>query len=266
MIITGSARRVRPGNGGGGGHDVLPVDGLAEMFELAPNFMTMLSGPEHRFVQANPAYLRLVGREAVVGRTVREVLPEIADQGFLAILDRVYETGEPFTATEMPVRLEVGGNVIERYVSFVYQPVHSADGAVCGIAIHGMDVTDHVRARRAVEEREAYYESLLAHSEDKMNVTAPDGTILYESASVERLLGRAPSELIGSNVFDLIHPDDAAAVLDRMKRVMAEPGRAVLMAMRLRHRDGTWKDFETPGHARVTDGGIEIVSNSRDVT
>ncbi|MBR9989328.1 MAG: PAS domain-containing protein, partial [Gemmatimonadetes bacterium] len=194
--------------------DGVPVTGLAEMFELAPNFMTMLSGPEHRFVQANPAYLRLVSREAVVGRTVREVLPELVDQGIMVILDRVYETGEPFTATELPVLIHVDGRVKEHFISFVYQPVHSAAGAVCGIAVHGMDVTDHVRARRAIEKREAYYESLLAHSDDKMNVMAPDGTILYESASVERLLGWIGSELIGTSAFDLIHPEDAPAVRD----------------------------------------------------
>ena len=265
-MSTRSAVFVERCDGGIDGDDAFPVAGLAEMFELAPNFMAMLSGPQHCFVQANPAYLRLVGREAVVGKTVGEVLPEIADQGFLAILDRVYETDEPFTATEMPIQLDIGGKLTERYVSFVYQPVHSAEGAVCGIAAHGMDVTDHVRARSAIEEREAYYESLLAHSDDKMNVTAPDGTILYESASVERLLGWTSAELIGTNAFDLIHPDDAAAVQEQMNRLIAQPGHAVLMDVRLRHRDGRWKDFETIGHVRVTKRGPEIVSNSRDVS
>jgi hypothetical protein len=37
----------------------------------------------------------LIGREHVIGKTVREVLPEIAEQGFVDVLDRVYASAEP---------------------------------------------------------------------------------------------------------------------------------------------------------------------------
>ncbi|WP_235031148.1 PAS domain-containing protein, partial [Geminicoccus flavidas] len=68
---------------------------LREMFEQAPSFMALLRGPDHVFELANAAYLRLVNRP-VVGRTVREVLPEVGSQGYFELLDRVFATGEPF--------------------------------------------------------------------------------------------------------------------------------------------------------------------------
>ena len=62
---------------------------LQEMFEQAPGLMAMLRGPEHVFEMANPAYLRVVGERDVIGKPVREALPEVERQGFIDILDRV---------------------------------------------------------------------------------------------------------------------------------------------------------------------------------
>src|SRR5690606_34081517 len=56
---------------------------LARMFDQAPAFMAMRRGPEHRFEFANAAYLRLVGRDDLVGRTVAEALPEVVRQGWM---------------------------------------------------------------------------------------------------------------------------------------------------------------------------------------
>mgnify|MGYP003401679112 CR=1 FL=1 len=61
---------------------------------LAPAFMALLGGPEHRFEIVNPLYLQLIGERELVGRTVAQALPETVEQGFVALLDRVYVTGE----------------------------------------------------------------------------------------------------------------------------------------------------------------------------
>ena len=61
---------------------------LAGVFELAPSFMAVLRGPDPVFELANPAYSQLIGHRAVLGRPVREVLPEFAGQGIFELLDR----------------------------------------------------------------------------------------------------------------------------------------------------------------------------------
>src|ERR1700733_1882895 len=63
---------------------------LREMFAQSPSFSALLQGFEHRFVQVNPAYQRLIGHRSVVGLTVREAIPEVEKQGFLALLDGVF--------------------------------------------------------------------------------------------------------------------------------------------------------------------------------
>ena len=81
---------------------------LKRMFEQAPGFIAMASGPEHRFTMVNEAYRALVGGRDVVGKTVAEALPEVVEQGFVTLLDRVYASGEPYVGRRELVNLQYG--------------------------------------------------------------------------------------------------------------------------------------------------------------
>ena len=120
-------------------------DQLSEMFEQAPGFIAMLEGPEHRFSLANASYRRLIGDRETLGRTVAEVLPEAAAQGFVGMLDRVYGTGETIRLDAAPVTLGHGAEAEQHFLDFIYQPVRAADGTVTGIFVEGQDVTARVR-------------------------------------------------------------------------------------------------------------------------
>jgi PAS domain S-box-containing protein len=127
---------------------------LRTIFEVAPAFIATVRGPDHVFEMANPPYLQLVGHRDVVGKPVREALPEIVEQGFIDLLDTVYSTGKRFIGEEASILLqrEPDGEPEERILNFVYEPLRDVDGSVSGILAHGVDVTDLVRAREAVEE------------------------------------------------------------------------------------------------------------------
>lgn len=129
------------------------------MFAHAPGFMALLTGPEHRFELTNPNYQKVIGHREVVGRTVAEVLPDAVAQGYLDLLDQVYRTGEPHQAesARYAVQAEPGGEVVERYLDFVYQPLKDAQGQVWGIFVQGMDVSDRHRADQALALSEARY-------------------------------------------------------------------------------------------------------------
>jgi signal transduction histidine kinase len=126
---------------------------LEYVFKQAPAFLAVLRGPEHVFELANDAYYQLVGHRNIVGKPVREALPEVIGQGFIDLLDRVLETGEPFIGRELSVQLArtPGAPPEERFVDFSYLPMVEADGTRSGIIAHGTDVSDQVLARREVE-------------------------------------------------------------------------------------------------------------------
>ncbi|HRO49142.1 MAG TPA: PAS domain-containing protein [Hyphomicrobium sp.] len=127
-------------------------ESLKRMFAQAPGFLSILSGPEHRFVMASQAYRALVGNRDVTGKTVKEALPELVDQGFIDLLDRAYETGEPYVGRGIPVKLghPPGGELNERFLDFIYQPIVSEDGETTGIFVQGYDVTEQFETERAI--------------------------------------------------------------------------------------------------------------------
>ena len=125
---------------------------LRLMFEQAPGFIAMLSGPEHRFTMVNEAYRTLVATRDVIGRTVAEALPEVVEQDFVRLLDQVHASGEPYIGRGAPVNLQHGpdGVLAERYLDFIYQPIVADEGATTGIFIQGHDVTEHHQTERAI--------------------------------------------------------------------------------------------------------------------
>jgi len=121
---------------------------FATLFDQSPSFMAMLEGPEHRITLANPNYLRLVGHRPVLGRRVAEALPDALEQGYVELLDSVFATGESFSTygSLYEMQAEPGGPVQERYVDVVFQPIRDAEGAVSGIFVEGVDVTERMVA------------------------------------------------------------------------------------------------------------------------
>ena len=144
------------------------IERLRSLFEQAPGVMALLSGPEHVFELTNPAYLQLVGHRDILGRKVREALPEVAGQGFLQLLDHVYQSGEPYTGHAMRVQLQrtPGAELEDRFVDFVYQPVRNRLGQVVGIFAEGSDVTERIRALHELQQsdrRKDEFLAMLAH-------------------------------------------------------------------------------------------------------
>jgi len=123
---------------------------LMRLFEQAPGYIAVFRGPDHVFELTNAAYVNLVGDREFIGKPLGEIMPEIVDQGGLALLDDVYRTGKACAGKleRMRVRPVAGGPVKEIFVDFVLQPIVEADGAVSGIFTMGVDVTDHVHAER----------------------------------------------------------------------------------------------------------------------
>lgn len=126
------------------------------LFDQAPTFNAILRGPEHRYIYANAAYLRVVHRsDAILGKSVAEALPEVVSQGFVELLDQVYATSEAYEGRSIPVQLvDESGAMAAHYVDFIFQPIRDNDGRVSGIFIQGHDVTGRWTALQQAEESE----------------------------------------------------------------------------------------------------------------
>jgi signal transduction histidine kinase len=125
---------------------------LLSLFHQAPVFLAVLHGPEHIFEMHNLRYGELIGQRDVIGKAVRDAVPEAASQVFLEVLDGVYRSGEAFIAHSHPIDLQrIPGKPLERrYLDFVYQPMRGIDGNVTGIIVLGVDTTERKNALDAL--------------------------------------------------------------------------------------------------------------------
>ena len=121
---------------------------LVDMFMQAPGFVAVLAGPTHVFQFCNEAYRRLTGHRKLEDLPLAQALPEVVDQGYIDMLDSVFETGEPVYGKASLVRVQrsPGEPPEDAYVDFVYQPIRDAEGRISGVFVQGHDVTSGVVA------------------------------------------------------------------------------------------------------------------------
>ena len=150
---------------------------LRQLLDQAPAFAAYLRGPEHVFELANAAYQDIVRHADIIGKPVRQALPELAGQPFFDILDRVYATGQPFNGNAMPARLHGGPGNPPRdcFLDFVYQPILDPQGGVSGIFVLGYDVTQQ---KRDADELRRY--------KDQLEDMVRDRTRALEESEAER--------------------------------------------------------------------------------
>ncbi|WP_347053542.1 PAS domain S-box protein [Flavobacterium olei] len=164
------------------------------LYSQAPSCMGIIKGPNHVYELANELFLQLIGKKDIIGKTVKEVLPELGSQGIFEILDEVYLTGKPFSANEMLIQLDRQGNgtLTDAYLNFIYQAHRDVDNHVDGILFFANDVTEQVISRKKIEEREKMYRDLIDKSPVATYSCDADGRILTYNKAAAVLWGREP--------------------------------------------------------------------------
>lgn len=140
---------------------------FSQLLMHVPALVAVLEGPEHRYVLVNPLYRQVVGHDRnFVGKTIREALPELEDQGVYELLDEVYETGKEYRNNELRLLLDRNsdGNLTERYFNFIFQPIKNNEDEVTGIFVHALDVSDYVYSRKKLEHSEEQFRSFVYNS------------------------------------------------------------------------------------------------------
>ena len=133
------------------------------LFEHSPQPMIAVQGVTHAVRFLNPAFSRLVGKDAseLVGRPLAVAVPEGESQRFLSLVDRVYRTG----VSEGLVEQEHGRDP-EIYWSYEAWAILGADGQTAGLMIQVTDVTETaVFRKRAVAMNESLILSAIRQHE-----------------------------------------------------------------------------------------------------
>jgi len=112
-----------------------------------------------------------------------------------------------------------------------------------------------------------YYRAISEKATDITTIHNKEGKITYASQSVKPILGYKPTELIGKNIHDYIHPNDIPSIKEKLRKGNDAQGRINLFEFRIRHKNKSWRYIESTGRDLTNNHIIEgIVVNSRDVS
>lgn len=135
-----------------------------------------------------------------------------------------------------------------------------------GLAAQAAIAIDNARLFESVRRSEERFGALVRGASDVVSVLDADGTIRYGSPAVERILGHRPEEMVGTNAFDYVHPEDVPAVTEAFAEAMAGEEKA-RVEYRFRHAGGSWRYLESAATNLLSDPSVRgVVVNSRDVT
>ena len=140
---------------------------LKELFMQFPAMITVIKGKEQIIEMCNEPALNFIGKSDVVGKTVKEVLPETESQGFLQIIDSVYTNGNHITQKETPlVLIDENNNQKRMFIDLNFIPLKNYTGQTEGVISFSYDVTVLVESRKRVEESML----LLKHANEDLEI------------------------------------------------------------------------------------------------
>ncbi|RZK24574.1 MAG: PAS domain S-box protein [Hymenobacter sp.] len=226
-----------------------------ELFMRAPAAICIFDGPDWVYEFVNPGYQAMFPGRALLGKPLLEALPEVADQPLMAILHHVYDTGEPFEASEVlvPLARTQGGPVEDIYFDLTYLARYNEAGQIDGFVTYAYDMTEQVRARQRqeayaaeVQESEARFRTLADAAPNMVWDLNPDGSVRYVNTYYLEFLGITLDAFVASSWTPYLLPEDVAPTEQLLSQAIA--GHTLFsMEHRMRRHDGQYRWLLTQG-------------------
>jgi two-component system cell cycle sensor histidine kinase/response regulator CckA len=197
--------------------------------------------------------------ETIVGATLEEVMPASTGQ-LKSIFERVRASGELVDAGEV----EYGDARIEHGVFWIKAFPLPGDR----IAMTFENVTEMVRARRALQESEGRFRSAFHSSSLGMALTALDGNFVQVNNRLAQMLGYDPAELSKLNVRDVTHPDDFDVDVRSAEEVRSGERDSYQREKRYVRKDGSvmWAELTVSLVRGYDNSPTHVVSHVQDIT
>ena len=168
---------------------------LRSIIDQAPMAITLLKGRSMVLESANAKVFEIWGNdETILGKPLIETVPDILNQGFLEILEEVFDTGKPFFAQDVKLDLKRKSKLETAYFDLVYTPLRDASGAITGIMSMAIETTNRVLAHQAVEASEAKLNAILNAAPAAMGLyVGKDMVVSMANKTYISMIGKGPN-------------------------------------------------------------------------
>ena len=218
---------------------------------------------DDRVEYVNSAAARALGQppQNVIGKGRADLFPpEIAEEQWRN-LQEVFESGKPLLR-ESRVVFPHG----ERWISAQLVPFRREGGKVTAVMGVSRDLTEHKQAGAALRESEDRYRVLVEESPDGIGIIQ-EGKLVFINVTGLRLFNaKTKDDLLGRTIGQLVHPDDLAAALDRLRRRRAGETGVYPAEVRYLRVDDTVVPVEIGAAAILYHGKPAMQFIARDIT
>src|SRR5579859_3782512 len=264
------------------GMDVSDSALLATLLREAPIGFAFF-GTDLCFRRVNRSLARLYGRNGAdhIGHPPSQIWPEPLAARAESAIRRVLADDQPLFEPDQPISMpksggrpgaenggaeHLGSRPVARHWSFSWFPSHDPEGAISGVALIAVDVTERRNSEEAVRRSEERYRSLVQAGAQVVWVTTPTGGIAEDSPEWRWITGQSLEEYLGSGWLDAVHPEDRERV-ERDWRECVGGGKVFDSRYRVRTKTGSYRHYDVRAVPIERDGKIiEWVGASTDVT
>ncbi len=187
----------------------LSEERFRNLIQQAPFAICVIRANDLVVSEVNDRYLELVGkaRDTLDGKPIWDGVPEAAE-AYSPIMEKVFQSGEAFVATEAELVLIRNGSPEQVFIDFVYEPVTDLLGSVSAVMVVGIDVSEKVRTRHAIEEVEERIRLAVEAAEIGTYELNYNTGELVGSARFDEIFGLG-NGVNRETIIDHYHPDDA---------------------------------------------------------
>ena len=189
--------------------------------EQSPMAIGLLKGRDMIVEVGNEKIFEVWGKDpSITGVPLIKALPEIEGQGFMNILQNVYETGISYKGYDVLARLKHGDILKDLYFDFIYTPLKNDEGIISGILIMANDVTQRVHTIEKIAESEARFKAVIYSAQAAMAVfKGRDLVADIANDSFLAFVGRTESEIINRPLLESMPEIRGQASVDLMLEV-----------------------------------------------
>ena len=211
------------------------------MLMQSPFAFAVLKGKDMVVAFANDSIKQMWGKgKKIEGKPLIEILPELKDQEFPDLLQKVFTTGIPHMASESLARVKRNGKIEDVYFNYVYQPYQEADETVSGVTIIAIEVTPEAELNKKMKVSEENFRQLTGLLPQKISQADASGNVFFFNQSWLSYSGLSMEELKGDGWKKIMHPDELNGIIKNWRHSV-RTGNNFEMELRLLNKKGEYK-------------------------
>ena len=239
-----------------------------DYINAAPTPFAIYIGAEMRIKMANEAILKVWDKDkSVIGKTLREILPDLEVQPFYQVLENVFKTGIQYHTNEEKVEIVRGGNSHVFYFNFTYTPLKNEKGVVYGVLHIATDITEQVLSKQK-----------LIDAEERVRIAMEAGDLA--SFDLNLLTGETHATTRFFRIFGLDHlipqeesvkmvlPEDRHIRSSAYQRAFNDPNGKLFYDVRIKWKDGSIHWIRNQARVFFDDNGkpLRLLGTLKDVS